>query len=274
MLKNALVNNVNNRIGFAIAKALADYDVKVYALTCEKHEQLDTDNIKIVSISMYDDATINNVVKQILEEISTNNKNNHISNDNNIDILVNVPFYAQIGMLEDLNVDDFIAQFNANLFNTIRLIKAIVPVMKKHCRGLIVNIGSLAGIVGFPGISAYSSSMFALEGLTECLRYELMNYGIHTVIVEPGAVKSDKALIKLSNNSNNPSFESIYNGLMHLIEHGLDAEDIANTVVSIVKSGKPRLRYIVGEHAFVMLDAKRSMSEDEFEELVRKDVGF
>lgn len=266
MLRNALVSNVNNMIGLATARALADYNVRVYALAYK--QDVNDKNIKIISIDAYDDSTVNNAVRDILKDIMSNNKND------NIDILINVPFYAQIGMLEDLKVDDFVAQFNANLFNVISLIKAVVPIMKRHGKGLIINIGSLAGIVGFPGISAYSSSMFALEGLTECLRYELMNYGIYTVIVEPGAVKSDKALIRLSNQSDNPSFESIYKGLMHLIEHGLDAEDVAKTIVSIVKSGKPRLRYIVGEHAFVMLDAKRSMSEDEFEELVRRDVGF
>jgi len=266
MLRNALVSNVNNMIGLATARALADYNVRVYALAYK--QDVNDKNIKIISIDAYDDSTVNNAVRDILKDIMSNNKND------NIDILVNVPFYAQIGMLEDLKVDDFVAQFNANLFNVISLIKAVVPIMKRHGKGLIINIGSLAGIVGFPGISAYSSSMFALEGLTECLRYELMNYGIYTVIVEPGAVKSDKALIRLSNQSDNPSFESIYKGLMHLIEHGLDAEDVAKTIVSIVKSDKPRLRYIVGEHAFVMLDAKRSMSEDEFEELVRRDVGF
>ncbi len=261
-----MVGNVNNMIGLVTARALADYNIRVYALAYK--QDVSDNNIKIISIDAYDDSTVNNVVEEILKDIRSNNKND------NIDILVNVPFYAQIGMLEDLKVDDFIAQFNANLFNAISLIKAVVPIMKRHGKGLIINIGSLAGIVGFPGISAYSSSMFALEGLSECLRYELMNYGIYTVIVEPGAVKSDKALIRLSNQSSNPSFESIYKGLIHLIEHGLDAEDVAKTIVSIVKSGKPRLRYIVGEHAFVMLDAKRSMSEDEFEELVRKDVGF
>ena len=266
MLRNALVSNVNNMIGLATARALADYNVRVYALAYK--QDVNDKNIKIISIDAYDDSTVNNAVRDILKDIMSNNKND------NIDILINVPFYAQIGMLEDLKVDDFVTQFNANLFNVISLIKAVVPIMKRHGKGLIINIGSLAGIVGFPGISAYSSSMFALEGLTECLRYELMNYGIYTVIVEPGAVKSDKALIRLSNQSDNPSFESIYKGLMHLIEHGLDAEDVAKTIVSIVKSGKPRLRYIVGEHAFVMLDAKRSMSEDEFEELVRRDVGF
>ncbi len=261
-----MVGNVNNMIGLVTARALADYNIRVYALAYK--QDVSDNNIKIISIDAYNDSTVNNVVEEILKDIRSNNKND------NIDILVNVPFYAQIGMLEDLKVDDFIAQFNANLFNAISLIKAVVPIMKRHGKGLIINIGSLAGIVGFPGISAYSSSMFALEGLSECLRYELMNYGIYTVIVEPGAVKSDKALIRLSNQSSNPSFESIYKGLIHLIEHGLDAEDVAKTIVSIVKSGKPRLRYIVGEHAFVMLDAKRSMSEDEFEELVRKDVGF
>ncbi len=254
MLRNALINSIDNGIGLAIADALKDEGINVY---CLAYKDYDNEGMKVVRVN----NALDDVIKHVLKDSGS------------IDILVNTPLYAHIGMFEDISIEDIIAQFNANIFNVIRIIKAVIPVMKGNGRGLIVNIGSLAGMVGFPGISAYSSSMFALEGLSECLRYELMNYGIYTVIVEPGAVKSDKALIKSSNTGNN-AFEGIYKGLMHLIEHGLDARDVARTVLSIVKSNKPKLRYIVGEHAFLMLDSKRSMSEDEFEELVRKDVGL
>ncbi len=251
-----MINSIDNGIGLAVAEALRDEGINVYCLTYKDYDY--KDGMKVIRVN----DTLDEAVKRVLKDT-----------DRSINILINTPLYAHVGMFEDISVDDFIVQFNASIFNTIRVIKMVIPIMKRNGRGLIVNIGSLAGIVGFPGISAYSSSMFALEGLSECLRYELINHGIYTVIVETGAVKSDRAIIKSSNTCNN-AFEGIYKGLMHLIEHGLDAEDVARTVVSIVKSSKPKLRYIVGEHAFFMLDSKRRMSEDEFEELVRKDVGL
>jgi len=264
MPKNAIVNSIDNCIGLEIANALSKNHVNVYALAYGKSEY--SDSLNVIK-SSHDLIEYN--INDIINDISKRGSNS------NVDILVNTPLYAQVSMLEDTSMDEFISQFNANLFTAIRIIKAVLPTMKNNRKGLIVNIGSLAGIVGFPGISAYASSMFALEGLSECLRYELMPYGIYTVIVEPGAVKSDASLVRIgSNYADNTLLSNIYKGIMHLIEHGLNVEDIVSTVLRIIESNKPGLRYIVGEHAYMMLDARRRMSEAEFEELIRRDVGL
>jgi NAD(P)-dependent dehydrogenase (short-subunit alcohol dehydrogenase family) len=265
MPKNAIVNSIDNRIGLEIANALSKNRMNVYALTYEKSEY--SDSLNIIKGSH---DSIEYAINDIINGISKGG-----SDSNNVDILVNTPLYAQVCMLEDISIDEFISQFKANLFTSIRIIKAVLPTMKNNRKGLIVNIGSLAGIVGFPGISAYASSMFALEGLSECLRYELIPYGIYTVIVEPGAVKSDASLVRIgSNYADNTALGNIYKGIMHLIEHGLNVEDVVSTVLRIIESSKPGLRYIVGEHAYMMLDARRRMSEAEFEELIRRDVGL
>ena len=267
MPKNAIVNSIDNCIGLEIANALSKNHVSVYALTYRKSEY--SDSLNVIK-SSHDSIEYN--IKDIINDISKRGSN---SNNSNVDILVNTPLYACVSMLEDTSMDEFISQFNANLFTAIRIIKTVLPTMKNNRKGLIVNIGSLAGIVGFPGISAYASSMFALEGLSECLRYELMPYGIYTVIVEPGAVKSDASLVRIgSNYADNTLLSNIYKGIMHLIEHGLNVEDVVSTVLRIIESSKPGLRYIVGEHAYMMLDARKRMSEAEFEELIRRDVGL
>ena len=92
------------------------------------------------------------------------------------------------GTVEDVSIDEFKEQFETNFFSIIRLIQKVAPIMRKQGSGNIVNISSVAGRIGFPVSPAYISSKFALEGLSESLRFELMPFGINVIIIEPGAV--------------------------------------------------------------------------------------
>ncbi|GBC72662.1 Sulfoquinovose 1-dehydrogenase [archaeon HR04] len=259
--KVVLINNITNGIGLALSSRLTSMGLITYALGIG--EESTTSSIRMVG--RYGTDGVEECISTILEEASS------------IDALINLPAYAQLGTIEDITVEELVEQLNANLFHTARLIKAVVPVMKEQGRGVIINVTSLAGMMGFPAITAFASSMFALEGLSECLRYELMQYGIDVVLVEPGAVKSDKHILRLPRRCSD-ILNSVHRGLTHLIEHGLNADDVADTIVKIIndcyKGVRPRMRYIVGDHAYVMFEAKRSMSDDEFEELVRRDVGL
>ncbi len=263
----ALISNITNGIGLALSSRLADMGVTVYTIPLDGDNDLHgiTSNMRIVKAnsSICKVESVGRMVREVKR----------------IDVLVNLPAYAYLGTIEDIEIEELVEQFNANLFYTARLIKAVVPVMKVQGRGLIINVTSLAGMMGFPAITAFASSMFALEGLSECLRYELMQYGIDVVLVEPGAVKSDKDILRLPRiEEYSDTLKNVQRGLAHLIEHGLNADDVADTIIKIIEcyreGSRPRMRYIVGDHAYTMFEAKRSMSEDEFEELVRKDVGL
>ncbi|MFN4336647.1 MAG: SDR family NAD(P)-dependent oxidoreductase [Candidatus Nitrosocaldus sp.] len=261
-----LINNITNGIGLALSSRLADIGVTVYTIILDSDDRHDiTSNVKMV------EANSNSQLEECISRV--------VKEAKRIDVLVNLPAYAYLGTIEDIEIEDLVEQFNENLFYTARLIKAVVPVMKVQERGMIINVTSLAGMMGFPAITAFASSMFALEGLSECLRYELMRYGIDVVLVEPGAVKSDKDILRLPRiEEYSDTLKNVQRGLAHLIEHGLNADDVADTIIKIIgcyrQGSRPRMRYIVGGHAYTMFEAKRSMSEDEFEELIRKDVGL
>lgn len=262
-----LINNITNGIGAALSSKLADMGVTAYTIIDKYDGYSITSNTRVVEAKKGDGYGVEESVSRIVKEAKR------------IDVLINLPAYARLGTIEDLSVEELVEQFNANLFYTARLIKAVVPVMKVHGRGMIINVTSLAGMMGFPAITAFASSMFALEGLSECLRYELMQYGIDVVLVEPGAVKSDKDILRLPRlEEYSDTLKNVQRGLMHLIEHGLNADDVADTIIKIIncyrQGSRLGMRYIVGDHAYAMFEAKRSMSEDEFEELIRKDVGL
>jgi short-subunit dehydrogenase len=104
--------------------------------------------------------------------------------------LINNAGFGLFGALEDLSIENIKKQFETNFFGAVRTIQQVLPRMRIQKNGIIVNISSLAGYVGFPTQSAYASTKFALEGLCESLAYEVEPYGIKVVLVEPGIIKT------------------------------------------------------------------------------------
>ena len=96
-----------------------------------------------------------------------------------------------MGAVEDISIDEFKSQFETNLFGVIRVTKEVLPIMRNQRAGNIINISSVGGRIGIPLNSAYISSKFALEGLSESMRYELEQFGIDVILIEPGVVKSN-----------------------------------------------------------------------------------
>ena len=169
MKKTALVTGSSSGIGFETSLALAREgfhtfatmrDLKKSNRICEiaKNENL---TLEVLRIDVDDEESVNIALKNILEKT------------NRIDILVNNAGWGMWGTLEDVSVDEFKEQFETNFFSIVRMIQKIAPIMRKQKSGNIVNVSSIAGKIGFPVSPAYISSKFALEGLSESLRYEL-----------------------------------------------------------------------------------------------------
>ena len=109
-----------------------------------------------------------------------------ISQSGRIDVLVNNAGYGLIGSIEDMSVEELKAQFETNVFGTFRVTQAVLPHMREQRSGTIINISSVAGRIALSLFSAYVSTKFALEGLSESMAYELQPFGIRVVIIEPG----------------------------------------------------------------------------------------
>ena len=106
-------------------------------------------------------------------------------------MLVNNAGYGLAGAFEDLSMEEIKAQYETNLFGVIRVTQAVLPIMRKQKSGIIVNMSSGLGRFGIPIQSAYVSTKFAIEGLTESMSYELEPFGIKMVLVEPGFIKTN-----------------------------------------------------------------------------------
>src|SRR5918996_5373424 len=135
--------------------------------------------LQVIQLDVNDDTSIRNSIERVISE------------KQRIDLLVNNAGYGLVGAFEDLSVEEIKSQFETNFFGVIRLTQQVLPIMRKQKSGTIVNVSSGAGLIGFPGMSAYVSSKFALEGLSESMSYELEPFGIRVVIIEPGVIRTN-----------------------------------------------------------------------------------
>ena len=108
-----------------------------------------------------------------------------------IDVVVNNAGYGLTGAVEDFSIDEIKAQFETNFFGAIRVIQSVLPLMRKQRNGTIVNISSIGGRIAFPFSPSYASTKFAIEGLSEASQYEVAQFGIRVILVEPGIIKTN-----------------------------------------------------------------------------------
>ncbi len=169
MKKVALVTGSSSGIGLETVLALARDGYHTYASMRDigKAGELEyaakKENLSIDVIEL--DIDKEESIVAAIKKVSTDG--------GSLDVLVNNAGYGQFGCTEDVSIDDFRKQFETNFFSIVRIIKEVAPIMRKQNSGIIVNISSVVGRMGLPGSTAYISTKFALEGLSECLRYEL-----------------------------------------------------------------------------------------------------
>lgn len=169
-----------------------------------------------------------------------------------VELLVNNAGYAQGGFCEELSVAEYRNQFETNFFGVIAVTQAVLPVMRKQGSGKIVNMSSISGKFGFPGLSAYAASKHALEGFSESLRIELKPFGIDVVLVEPGSYKTNiwQSVEKISLQDQSPyesSLVSIMNELKKSETSYGDPLEVARLVAGIASAQAPQLRYPIGK---------------------------
>jgi short-subunit dehydrogenase len=183
----ALITGCSSGIGYETALMLARNGFHTFATMRNtkkldsleeiiKKERLD---LNIRELDVNDDRSIENTINCVKKET------------NRIDVLINNAGYGLVGFFEDLTLDEIRNQFETNFFGVLNITKKIIPIMRLQKSGIIINVSSGAGQVGFPGISAYVSTKFAIEGFSESLMYELFPYGIKVVIIEPGVIKTN-----------------------------------------------------------------------------------
>ncbi|HET7392102.1 MAG TPA: SDR family oxidoreductase, partial [Nitrososphaeraceae archaeon] len=221
------------------------------------------------------DVTHDKSVKEAVDKIVTENQR--------IDVLVNNAGYGLFGALEDASIEEIKAQFETNFFGVVRVIQQVLPIMRNSNSkggGTIVNISSVGGRMGIPVLSAYHSTKFALEGLSESMSYELEPFGIRVVIIEPGVIRtniiSSSITAKKASDPKSPyrsllqKVDTNFKLMMENTSSSSPPEEVAKAILQAVTSDSPQLRYAVGDDATNIVQAKTTMSDAEFRGLIKQ----
>ena len=241
----AVVTGSSGGIGLATSLALAGNGYLTYATmrNLAKRDSIQSiaDKqrlpIRIVQLDVTDENSIKSAIQSILSETGR------------IDLLVNNAGYGLTGAFEDIGIDEIKAQYETNLYGVIRVTQQVLPIMRTQGSGRIINISSGAGRFGYPGGSAYVSSKFALEGLSESMAYELEQFGIKVILVEPGVVRTnfgEKMVIARKTQDPNSPYSQMMQMMSSIrgkmLENGSDANLVAEVVVEAATAKEPNLR--------------------------------
>jgi short-subunit dehydrogenase len=250
--------------------------------------------LEVLSMDVDNDDSVRNAIEKIIDE------------KQKIDILVNNAGYGLFGALEDISIEEIKKQFETNLFGAIRTIKEVLPTMREQKNGIIVNVTSIAGVVGIPAECIYVSTKFALEGLSESISYELQSYGIKVILIEPGVINTNFVPnIKFPNKTNDKSQQTLLeeekegeseinsssndikkkNSLYYsntidtflshyypAMRNALLPKEVATVILEAIKnaskSSEYLFRYIVGGDAKTFVQAKKNMSDSQLHEFI------
>jgi short-subunit dehydrogenase len=282
--KVAIVTGCSSGIGLETSKILARNGFYTYATMRNTDKIQETDKsirensgdddlpLRIIRLDVNDDTSVHNAIDTILSERQK------------IDILVNNAGYALVGPLRETSIDEMKAQFETNFFGAIRVIKVVLPTMRTQRSGRIVNIVSMGGRIAVPLDSIYHGTKFGLEGVSESLQYELEQFGIKIVLIEPGAVRSNFwANLKIAksaeqmNNSNSPYsqlIQTVSKAFERMSTETTAAGEVAKVVLEAVTSDDPSFRYVVGKDAQRIMDTRKNMSDKHFKEWMMENFGL
>jgi NAD(P)-dependent dehydrogenase (short-subunit alcohol dehydrogenase family) len=278
----ALVTGSSSGIGFETALLLARSGFHTYASmrNLEKSKNIteiaNTEKLplQVIQLDVNDDKSVKDAIDKIVAE------------NRRIDVLVNNAGYGLFSPIEDVTLDQVKGQFETNFFGVVRVTKEALPIMRKQRKGTIVNVSSGAGRVGVPVYSAYVASKFALEGLSESMRYELKEFAINIVIIEPGVIKTN-IVENLKTADIRSRSKSPYSDLIERVSKGfgkmMDNSSsppklVAEAILNAITSKEPEIRYVVGDDAQYIMKVRKSTSDREFEnwmyESILQEKGF
>ncbi|MDA1879682.1 oxidoreductase [Bacillus cereus group sp. BY10-2LC] len=224
-------------------------------------------NIKIQQLDVTDQNSIHNF-QLLLKEI------------NKVDLLINNAGYANGGFVEEIPVEEYRKQFETNLFGAISITQLVLPYMREQKSGKIINISSISGQVGFPGLSPYVSSKHALEGWSESLRLEVKPFGIDVALVEPGSYNTNIWEVGKQLATNQSDTTSPYKEYMDKIQKHMNSGsdtfgnpiDVAKKIVDIAEAKRTTLRYPIGKGVKFMILAKKILPWRLWEYLVLRNL--
>ena len=279
--QTVLITGGTDGLGKATALLLGQrgYAVFAAARSAQKREELERLaqqehlSIRTLEMDVRDHASVQIAVEQVIEK------------GGGIDVLVNNAGVGYMGVVEELRMDDVRQQFETNLFGVLRVTQAVLPHMRQRRSGRILMMSSAAGLVSPPTYGAYSSSKFALEGLSNALRLEMYPFGVQVILIEPGYIATgfqqtarELAQPYVESAKTSP-YAKIYSGAWAGADEGRKRsnskpEDCARVILKAIEAPQPRARYTVTPMTKWLSIGKRILPDSVLDGILRKRFGI
>lgn len=238
--KVVLITGGSSGIGKSIGIYLKSNGFKVYGTTRNAAKYPDFNAFDLLELNVQQEDTITLAISKLVQL------------EGRIDILVNNAGVGITGPIEETPNSEIIKAFDTNLYGPIRMMKAVLPQMRKQKSGLIINITSIAGYMGLPYRGIYSASKGALELVTEAMRMEIKDFGIQLTNIAPGDFATNIASGRyhapiLENSPYKTPYGSTLDAINSGVSDGGDPIEVAKMVLKVIGTKKPKIHYKVGD---------------------------
>ena len=260
-MKSVIITGTSKGIGLETALAFARTGYKVFATMRNPDKATDLKqkindeslNIIISSMDVDSDESVKHCIQSIIEEHGI------------IDVLVNNAGIECHGSIEEIPMADFKTVMETNYFGVLRCTKVLLPLMREHKNGCIINISSIAGKIANTPLGAYAASKHALEAVTESLAQEVKQHNIRVAIVEPGIINTQMANdIGTGEASIYPQSKRFAGLFAASLKTPTHPSMVAKKIVEIAEGNSWQLRYPVGPDALPFLQWRASMTDEEY----------
>jgi NADP-dependent 3-hydroxy acid dehydrogenase YdfG len=267
--KAVLITGCSSGIGHATAELLARNGWTVYATARhpETLADLDAQGCKTLALDVTDEASMSAAVNAV------------IAAEGAVGVLINNAGYSQSGAVESVPLDQVRRQFETNVFGLVRMCQLVLPGMREQHWGRIVNLSSMGGRLTFPGGGFYHGSKYAVEAISDALRFEVSGFGVRVIVIEPGLIVTNfgETAAGSVERAGGPyadfnrdvarAIEDVYQGPLAKLGAGPDA--VAKTIAGALSSEHPKTRYPVTISAHLMINQRRLMPDRLWDRVMR-----
>lgn len=257
-MKTILITGASSGIGKETAKLFQAKGWNVVATMRNPETEIELgelENIWVTKLDVVDPSSIDHAVKE------------GITRFGQIDVLLNNAGYGAYGVLESFSREQIIRQFDTNVIGLLDVTKAVLPHFRANKSGIIINVSSIGGKMSFPLGTLYHGTKFAVEGISESLRYEVQEFGGKVKIVEPGAIATDFTgrSLDFSNDESMTEYQPITGkllaGTQAMFGQASPASVVADVIYEAATDGTDQLRYAAGQDAKAII-AQRQQADD------------
>ncbi len=269
--KAVLITGCSSGIGHATAHRLASEGWTVYA-TARRPDtlsDLEAAGCKTLPLDVTDEASMSAAVNAV------------IAAEGAVGVLINNAGYSQSGAVESVPLDQVRRQFETNVFGLIRMCQLVLPGMRDQHWGRIVNLSSMGGRLTFPGSGLYHGSKYAVEAISDALRFEVQGFGVEVIVIEPGLIVTNFGETAAGsvgdwdgagpyadfNRDVARAIEDVYHGPLAKLGSGPDA--VAKAIAGALNSEHPKTRYPVTASAHLMINQRRLMPDRLWDRVMR-----